>query len=167
MSTPPGLILPTQQSYVPGAGNPRDSAMLAMQNANIKQANLNASVGGKRYKKLYKGGAASTVVVPQMQMLYKPTNGTGTNPNDQIKGLSSTSMQSTAWAADDNQATKMGGTKKREGTKRRAGTKRIYRKFKKGGSSFSNTNWGCYSGGKRRSKTRRHKKTSKRRRNYH
>jgi len=160
MSTPPGLILPTQQSYVSGAGNPRDSAMLAMQNANIKQANLNASVGGKRYKKLYKGGAASTVVVPQMQMLYKPTNGTGTNPNDQIKGLSSTSMQSTAWAADDNLATTKGGNKLRA-TKVRA-TKR----FKKGGSSSANLNWGCYSGGKRRFKTRKHKKSSKRHRKH-
>jgi len=143
---PPGLMLPTQKPYTPGAGNPRDSALLAGQNMNIKQANLNASVGGKKRK--HKGGG--DVVVPQFQMQYTAAGGPGSNPNDQIKNLSSTGMQTTSWSANDNNATKMGGTRRKT--------------HKKGGKS--NLNWGCYSGGKKRRmkhrKTRRISKRSKR-----
>jgi hypothetical protein len=141
MSTnPPGLMLPTVKSYTPGAGNPRDSAMMAQQQMNTKQANLNSSVGGYKKRK-YRGGQ-SDVVVPQFQMQYTPQGGPGTNPNDQIKATSSTSMQSNAWAVNDNQATKMGGRRTRKGGKL----------------------WGCYSGGKKKSrkshrKSRKHKRT--------
>lgn len=144
---PPGLILPTQKSFIPGAGNPRDSAMMAGQEMNAKQASLNASVGGRIRR--HRGGN-NTVIVPQFQMLYTPQGGIGTNPNDQIKGISSTSMQSTSWSSNDNLATKMGGSRKR--------------KYKKGGNSdFS---WGCYSGGKRskRNHSRKLKRKSRRHR---
>lgn len=146
-TNPPGLMLPTQKSYTSGAGNPRDSAMMATQQMNNKQANLN-SVGGKRRKT--RGGATTTTTalpVPQFQMQYPPQGGTGSNPNDQIKNNSSTSMQSSAWATNDSQATQMGGTK---------------RKYK-GGSS--DTKWGCYSGGKRKRtqrKSRRNRRKTKR-----
>lgn len=112
-NVPAGLIQPTMSSFTPGAGNPRESALLAQQQMNQKQQSLNSSVGGKRK---YKGG--SSVAVPQFQMQYTPTGGPGSNPNDQIKSTSSTSMQSTAWAADDNLATKKGGKKYRKKTKK-------------------------------------------------
>lgn len=158
-NSPPGLILPTMKSFTPGAGNPRDSAMLAQQNMNAKQASLNASVGGKRRKRskrrhIYLGGSNGQVIVPQFQMQYKDQSGTGTGPNDQIKANSSTSMQSTAWAANDHLATKMGGTKRRHIRTRRMSQN------KKGGNWNPNWSWGCYSGGR---KTRR-KRTNKKRR---
>jgi hypothetical protein len=143
-------LLPTQKSYTLGAGNPRDSAMMATQQMNNKQTTLN-SIGGKRLKT--KGGANTNtstnnaVPVPQFQMQYPPQGGTGTNPNDQIKTNSSTGMQSSAWAVNDNQATKMGGSKRKH----------------KGGSS--DTKWGCYSGGKKKRtqrKSRRNRRKSKR-----
>lgn len=137
-SVPPGLMQPTMASFTPGAGNPRDSALLAQQQMNAKQLSLNSSVGGKR-KRRYRGGA-DTVAVPQFQMQYTPTGGPGSNPNDQITGLSSTSMQSTAWAANDNLATKKGGSRR-----------------KRGGYN-PNWSWGCYSGGKKLIKTSKNKK---------
>jgi hypothetical protein len=144
-NTPDGLMLPTAKSYVPGSGNPRDSALMSQQQMNESQNNLNKTVGGRKRRYKGKGGATNEVAVPQFQMQYTPQGGPGTNPNDQITNMSSTSMQSTAWKADDNLAAKMGGTRKR----------------KRGGNP--NWNWGCYSGGKRR-KSRRNKKKTKR---YH
>jgi hypothetical protein len=106
-NNPPGLILPTAQSYVNGAGNPRDSAMMATQSMNAKQNALSNAVGGKRRRK-YKGGS-DNIVVPQYQMLYPVQNGPGTTPNDQIVGLSSTGMQSASWSVNDNKAGIKGG----------------------------------------------------------
>jgi hypothetical protein len=135
----PGLIQPQVSSYTSGAGNPRDSAMMSNQNMNNKQANLNSVVGGRK-RRHYKGGNSqpSTVVVPQMQMQYTPQNGNA-SPNTQIKGLSSTGMQSTANSVYDNQATQNGGSRKR--------------RYKKGGNP--NWIWGCYSGGRRRTTRRK------------
>jgi hypothetical protein len=126
-------MLPTFKSYAPGAGNPRDSAMISQQQMNQSQNNLNKSVGGKRRKhrttRIYsKGGANGLVAVPQFQMQYTPQGGIGTNPNEQIANISSTSMQTTSWKANDNLATKMGGYKKRKTNKSRLHLK--YRKNK-------------------------------------
>jgi hypothetical protein len=163
--TPAGLILPTMRSFTPGAGNPRDSAMLAQQNMNAKQASLNASVGGRRRRKkrglrYYSGGDSNDKVnVPQFSMLYTPQGGVGTNPNDQIKAGSSTSMQSTSNAHYDKFATKMGGTKKRHRSNKK-GYMKIKRTLrnKKGGSWNPNWSWGCYSGGRKTRRTRSNKK---------
>ena len=108
----PGLMLPTVQSYTPGAGNPRDSAMMATQAMNSKQNTLSNAVGGKRTRK-YKGkGGADNIAIPQYQMLYPVQNGPGTTPNDQIVGLSSTGMQSASWSVNDNKAAIKGGSRK-------------------------------------------------------
>jgi hypothetical protein len=127
MSTPPGLILPTQKSFALGAGNPRDSALMAGQQMNAKQASLNASVGGKHRRKKQKHSrhlkGGDNVAVPQFHMQYTPQGGLGTNPNDQIKGTSSTSMQSTSWAKYDSEATKTGGRKSRR-------NKSVYRRIR-------------------------------------
>jgi len=130
---PPGLIQPTMTSYTPGAGNPRESAMMAGQNANARQASLNNSVGGRKRRK-YRGGQLQTsvVAIPQFPMPYTATGGPGSDPNSQIAATSSTSMQSAAWAANDNLATKTGGSRR----KRRGGN--------------PDWVWGCYSGGKKR-----------------
>lgn len=152
MSNPPGLLLPTQKSFTPGTGNPRDSAMMANQNMNIKQANLNAIISGGKRRKIRGGATPSQIPVPTMKMQYTPQGGVGTNPNDQIKTNSSTGMQSAAWAVNDSQATNM----KNGGSRRR--------KYRKGGSS--DWNWGCYSGGKKYSRKNKTKKNKKTRRHH-
>jgi len=169
-NTPTGLMLPTMKSFTPGAGNQRDSAALSLQNMNTKQATLNATVGGRRKmgrgrRIRYSGGSSSSnnssITVPQFQMPYTPQGGVGTNPNDQIKATSSTSMQSAAWAANDQLATKLGGTKKRHGKKRaNSYSRRRTSKNKKGGNWNPNWSWGCYSGGKM---VRRNRSSKKRR----
>jgi hypothetical protein len=130
--------------------------MMAGQNMNAKQASLNNAVGGRRRRRriLLKGGQTttnqnpSTVVVPQMQMGYKAQNGSS-NPNTQIVGLSSTGMQGASNKVYDNQATKMGGSRKRS---------------RKGGNA--DWNWGCSSGGKRRTKRNKSRKHRIRTRNH-
>ena len=109
----PGLIQPQVSSYVPGAGNPRDSAMMANQAMNAKQASLN-SIGGRRRKR--RGGG--TVSVPQFQMQYPAANGAN-NPNDQIKTLSSIGMQTNANSVYDSHATKGGYRAKQKDTKQK------------------------------------------------
>lgn len=127
MSNPPGLMLPTAKSYLPGAGNPRDSAIMAQQMMDAKQQSLNSAVGGRR-RKMRRGGAASPVVVPQFQMPYTTVEADSASPNAQIKGLSSTSMQSTSWAANDKLAAKMGGSKKWRKRKSQRRSRRGYKK---------------------------------------
>lgn len=149
-SSVPGLQQPQISSYTPGAGNPRDSAMMANQNMNSKQANLINSVGGRR-RRHFRGGNSNpaTIIVPQMKLQYTPQNG-NTDPNTQIKGLSSTGTQGAANKVYDNQATKMGGSRRRS---------------RRGGNM--DWVWGCYSGGKRRTKhnkSRKHKKRTRRHR---
>lgn len=148
---PSGYIPITTSSLEPGAGNPRESALIAGQNANAKLASLNSSVGGKRKK--YKGGANNEIPAPQFPMQYTPTGGPGTSPNNQIADITTNSMQSNAWNVNDSQATKMGGKKK----------------YRKGGSS--DWLWGCYSGGKktkrqRTRKSRKYRKKSRRQRRH-
>jgi hypothetical protein len=144
--TVPGMVYPTQKGYQPGAGNPRDSAMQQMAATNSKQANLSAAVGGSRRKR---GGG--DVVVPQVQTLYTPTGGPGTDPNAQIAGNMKTSTQGTANAAYDKDATSKGGSRKKG-------------KGKNGGNP--NWLWGCYSGGKKSRRNKKSKKSRKSRRKH-
>ena len=137
-SVPPGLTQPTVAALPPGASNPKEAALIEQQNANNKLNNMSRIAGGKRR---YRGGA-DAIAVPQFQMQYTPTGGPGTNPNDIIANSSSTSMQSTAWASQDSQATKMGGRRRKRTIK---------------GGESSDLDWGCYSGGKRYTKNRRNK----------
>ena len=150
-NTPPGLIQPTVASLPPGSSNPRDAAIVQQQNANAKQLSINQiSSGGRRHRR-FRGGS-DAVPVPQFQMQYTPTGGPGSSPNNIIADSSQTSMQSTANAVSDNQATKMGGSRRR---------------CKKGGNS--DWIWGCYSGGKRgtkRRRTRKNKRKSRRHRRH-
>ena len=150
---PSGLQQPQISSYTPGAGNPRDSAMIAGQNMNSKQANLINSVGGRK-KRSFRGGDSkpSTIIIPQMKLQYTPQNG-DSDPNTQIKGLSSTGMQSSANKVYDNQSTQMGGLRKRT------------RKSRKGGNA--DWAWGCYSGGRRRTKHHKSRKHRKRTKKHH
>jgi hypothetical protein len=134
-----GITLPTQKAML--AGNPRDSAIASMNNASQSQASANKLAGGRRRK--YRGGA---IAAPQMQMLYTPQGGPGTNPNDQMKSNAITQSQTNANSVYDKDALMKGGSRR----KRRGGN--------------PDWLWGCMSGGKKCSKRRRnktHKKSRK------
>jgi hypothetical protein len=137
-----GITLPTQKAML--AGNPRDSAIASMNNASQSQASANKLAGGRRMRK-YRGGA---LAAPQMQMLYTPQGGTGTNPNDQMKSNAVTQSQTNSNRVYDKDAMMAGGSRR----KRRGGN--------------PDWLWGCMSGGKKCTKRRRnktHKKTKKHR----
>ena len=134
-TTAPGLTQPTMIGMQ--AGNPKDSAIASQNLMNQKQASLSAAVGGRRKKK---GG---DIAVPQFQMQYTPQGGQGQDPNALIQQNSQTSTQSVENASMDSNALIKGGKKKRKG----------------GNSDWS---WGCYSGGKSRSKRSKRSKRSNR-----
>ena len=137
-----GITLPTQKAML--AGNPRDSAIASMNNASQSQASANKLAGGRRMRK-YRGGA---IAAPQMQLLYTPQGGTGTNPNDQMKSNAVTQSQTNSNRVYDKDAMMAGGSRR----KRRGGN--------------PDWLWGCMSGGKKCTKRRRnktHKKTKKHR----
>jgi len=146
MSTPnyPGMIYPASKGML--AGNPRDSAIAAQKAIDIKQTALNNAVGGK--KRINGGGTTvdpNTWVVPQFNMLYKPTGSNGQDPNNITKFNSQTSTQGLENAKYDKYAAMKGGKREKKGRKGKKTTKRK----KRGGS----VKWGCYSGGKSNRKT--------------
>ena len=142
-----GLIYPQETPML--AGNPKDSAIAANNQAAGRQTELiKATSGGNRRRYIHKrnkyGGATGGVTVPQYQMQYKPTGAGGQDPNSTIKDLSKTSTQGAADEQFDSLATKKGGSKKKRG---------------------GNLNWGCYSGGRKKSRSRSYRrKTYKKRR---
>jgi hypothetical protein len=137
----PGMVYPTQKSMI--AGTPGDSAIAAQANRNALQATANKAMTGGKFRRV--GG--STIAVPQYIMPYESQGGVGTNPNNQIQQNAMISTQGAENSSMDKNATKIGGSRKR--------------KIKRGGNS--DWNWGCYSGGRTRSKKSR--KMKKRRKN--
>ena len=138
----PGMMFPTQKGMP--AGNPRDSALLNMNNNAQNQANANAAMAGGKLKKRRKYRGGQNITVPQYTMPYEPQGGNGTNPNNQIQQNASVSTQGAANAALDAAAFKKGGTRRR-----------------KGGNP--DWNWGCSSGGRKSRRSRRSRKSRSRR----
>ena len=154
-----GMMFPQEKPLL--AGNPKDSAMAANNDAAAKHtALINATKGGSKSKKLkkkYRGGVGSAapaappsaapaqVAVPQFQMQYTPSGASGQTPNDTITQLSATSTQNAENAKYDNLAAQKGGYKKKSKKSKKS------KKYKKGGNNFK---WGCYSGGKTYKKRR-------------
>jgi hypothetical protein len=146
-----GMVYPQEKPML--AGNPKDSAIAANNQSASRQADLiKATSGGKRYRRYKRnkhGGADNGgVVVPQFQMQYSTTGAGGQDPNSIIKQNASVSTQGAENAKYDNLA-RVGGSRKRRG----------------GNPDWS---WGCYSGGRKKSRSRRSKsykrKTHKKRR---
>ena len=145
-NSPPGLINPTVNSYPPGANSPATAAKSMNDANNQKLQNINQMAAGSRRRK--RGGG--DVAVPVLKPMYTSQNGPGSDPTAQQAQGQSINMQSTANSVYDNQASKMGGSRRR---------------YKKGGNP--DWLWGCYSGGRRRThrrKTRKHKKRTRRHR---
>lgn len=138
-----GMVYPQEKPML--AGNPKDSAIAANNQSITRQSDLiKATSGGSKYRhkqnKKY-GGATGEVVVPQFQMQYSTTGAGGQDPNSIIKQNASVSVQGAENSKYDNLA-RVGGSRKRKG----------------GNSDWS---WGCYSGGKKRRKTKKHNHTRK------
>lgn len=146
MANIPGLIQPTVISYPPGANSPATAAKMMNDANNQKLQNINQMVAGKRRKR---GG--SNVIVPVLKPIYTSQNGEGTDLVSQQAFTQSINMQSTANSINDNEATKMGGSRRR--------------RYKRGGNS--EWLWGCYSGGKRRTYRSKYKKNRNRTRRHH
>ena len=149
-NSPPGLINPTVTSFPPGANSPATAAKSMNDANNQKLQNINQmSAGSRRHRKR---GGGSEVTVPVLKPMYTSQNGPGTDPTSQQAQGQSINMQSTANSTYDNEAAKMGGSKRR---------------YRKGGNP--DWVWGCYSGGRRRTyrrKTRKHKKRTRRHRRH-
>jgi hypothetical protein len=132
------MIYPQEKPML--AGNPKDSAIAANNQAIARQTDLiKATSGGRRHsrrqsKRNKYGGANDGVVVPQFQMQYDSPGAGGQDPNSIIKQNAGVSVQGAENAKYDNFA-RVGGSRK-----------------KRGGDS--NWSWGCYSGGKRKRKSR-------------
>lgn len=145
-----GMVYPQEKPML--AGNPKDSAIAANNQASTRQADLiKATSGGskrrrRRNKRTKYGGADDgKIVVPQFQMQYSSTGAGGQDPNSIIKQNAGVSVQGAENAKYDSLA-RVGGSRK-----------------KRGGNP--NWSWGCYSGGKRKSRSRSYKrKTYKKRR---
>jgi len=134
-------------------GNPRMSAMNAQADDASKLAALVPSGGSRRRRRKYRGGQANTgqgtttgqtttTLPPGPTPIYKdPSAGTAYGAQNQTTGAMTTQLNQTENAKYDNVAyvAPTGGSRR----KRRGGIK-----------------WGCYSGGKR--KSRRHSKKSSR-----
>ncbi len=133
-----GMIYPQEKPML--AGNPKDSAIAANNQAITRQTDLiKATSGGKRRRNKSKyGGGNNDITVPQYQMQYTPTGASGQNPNDIIKQNAGVSTQGAANAEYDNLA-KAGGSRK-----------------KRGGNP--NWSWGCYSGGRKKTRRRSNKR---------
>lgn len=145
-NSPPGLIQPTVNSYPPGSNSPHTAAKSINDSNNQKLQSINQMAAGSRRRKR---GGASQVSVPVIKPIYTSQNGPGTDPTSQQAQGQSLSMQSTANATYDDQASKMGGSR---------------RKYKKGGNP--DWIWGCYSGGRRRTVRRKNRKHKKKTRRY-
>lgn len=146
-ATIPGLIQPTVNSYPGGANSPATAAKALNDSNTQKLHNINQMAAGSKRRK--RGGG--DVNVPVLKPIYESQNGPGTDPVSQQAQGQSINMQSTANNVYDNQATKIGGSRK----KRRGGN--------------PDWAWGCYSGGKRRShrrKTKKHRKKTRRHRRH-
>ena len=148
-----GMIYPQEKPML--AGNPKDSAIAANNQASARQTELiKATSGGSKHRRRrnkrikYGGDNKDGVVVPQFQMQYAPTGASGQDPNSIIKQNAGVSTQGAENAKYDNLA-RVGGSRK-----------------KRGGNS--NWSWGCYSGGRKKSRNRKNKshkrKTHKKRR---
>jgi hypothetical protein len=146
MNNIPGLMKPTTISYPTGANSPATAAKAMNDANNLKLHNINQMAAGSKRRR-HRGGDNSQVTVPVIKPIYPQQNGTGTDTTSQQANISKYSMQGASWSANDSQATKMGGSRRRH---------------KKGGNP--NWSWPCYSGGKSRRKSRKNKKRTRRHR---
>ena len=105
-----GLSLPTAKP-IPG-GNPNTAAFQSQKQSAISQDKLVSAVGGSRKKRNKRMMGGNKIVVPQYQMRYNVTNGSGQSPNNTIAQNAKTATQGTENAKYDKYAVQQGGKRK-------------------------------------------------------
>lgn len=114
MSTIPGLIQPTIASYPAGANSPATAAKMINDANNQKLQNINQMAAG----------GSTQVAVPVIKPIYNQQNGQGSDPISQQAQSQTLSMQSVANSVYDDQASKMGGKRRKKYSKKRKSTKK-------------------------------------------
>ena len=90
---PPGITLPTVKPLTVGTSTPGQSAYQAGINSAVQQNGMLQALSGGKKKFLKGGNTPNSYYIPQLNMLYKPQNGPGQNPNDIIKSSVGTAGQ--------------------------------------------------------------------------
>ena len=143
---PPGITLPTVKPLTVGTSTPGQSAYQAGINSAVQQNGMLQALSGGKKKFLKGGNTPNSYYIPQLNMLYKPQNGPGQNPNDIIKSSVGTAGQTYANQVYDSCVGKTNCTGQSGGT-------RVC-------SSGEINCWGCYSGGKKKRRTDSRKRTT-------
>jgi hypothetical protein len=131
-----GMSYPQQKPM--SSGSPAASALKDNNEAAQKHSDLiKATSGGskrrrrriKKKSRRYKyGGASGTIVVPQLQVGYKPTGANGQDPNSIIANSNKSSTQGSENAKYDSAAFQKGGYIYNKKSKK--GGKRSYKSMK-------------------------------------
>jgi hypothetical protein len=132
-------------SYPAGASSPSQAALITQKNNNATQTNL-AKLGGRsrrsKSKRSRKYGGDVTIYSPTLNY---PEAGSGNNTITAInKSATNTLVQNTANAQYDTNA-KKGGSRRRKSVK----------------NYLTRINWGCYSGGRNKRKTKKSRRSRK------
>ena len=170
-TTSNGVVQPALKAYPEGANSARTAGIaLSTENTN-KQTSLISTAGGMRRKtsrktsrRTYGGGIA----VPTMQVMYPETGSGDQSVNGNITGSTTLAAKTTTDQGYDaclgQGASCTAGVAQTAGRGRKGRKSKKRRKSKKQGKSKKGgVKWGCYSGGKRKSKKRKNKKSYSRR----
>lgn len=170
-TTSNGVVQPMLKPYPEGANSARTAGIALSTASTNKQTSLLGTAGGARRKtrrKTYRKTYGGAITVPTMQVLYPETGSGDQSVNGNItstttlaaktnvdQGYDACLGQGPSCTAGVTQNAQAGG-KKRKSKKG---------KSKKGKSKKGGVKWGCYSGGKRKRKSKkmRNKNTYRRR----
>jgi hypothetical protein len=155
----PGVVYPTLKSYPEGANSPSTAALtIGNQNTDKQMALLGTAHGGKRRKK--SRGGANTITVPTMQTIYPEPGAGGQTVNGNITAstkIGATSAANSAYDACVGQPASC--TAQVQSASSQKGGKKNKKSWKGG------LKWGCYSGGKTRTKRSKKSRKSKKSKN--
>jgi hypothetical protein len=151
-NTVPGVLEPTMSPYPEGANSARTAGIVESNMATSKQiALLNTAHGGKRGRKVRRGGA-NEITVPTFQVMFKDV-GTGSQTvNGNITSSTQIGATSAANSVYDVCAGQPASCTAAQMAKQSGGKRRTL----KGG-----VKWGCYSGGKSKKTNKKSKKSNK------
>jgi hypothetical protein len=151
----PGVVYPELKPLPVGANSPSNAALInGQQSTNQQMALLGTAHGGRRKRRISKGGT-TTINVPTMQTLYRDTGAGDQTVNGNIMASTKIGASSAANSVYDACAGQPAScTSQVQTSTQKGGRKSRKSKGLKGGLK-----WGCYSGGKR--KTRRSRRSKK------
>jgi hypothetical protein len=174
--TAPGVIQPVVKPFPSGSYSARTAGIQIQKDNNTSQTRLiqTAHGGSKKNKRSKKGGAASQIAVPTMQVLYPEPGAGNQTVNGNITSTTSLGASSTANSVYDSCIGQGPACTAQVSVKTGGSNKKSIKRYKKRGG----VKWGCYSGGnyskgyrskskKRKNKSKSKSKKSKSRRKYY